>query len=216
MNTLKRCLKHRRPVLFNIKTDWLSNIPARLPAADRIQFTRNIGFLSATGFVLAFVYSQSCASEEQKSLSLQMLIGSTLYSRDLAAGANSDNKEETIVDAPQFIGQIGVAGWLENIAQIGLQIQLNEDLKTGVISDFQLQPFIAWQQYESINLSIGLILAPITEAANRFSFGIQPAVGTNWEIIQKLDLTLSVQLPVILDPEPKFQISPLIGFTYDM
>ena len=167
------------------------------------------GMMITFGFLPALVMADG-----SKALSLQAQLGTNLYQHRFRSGGRPA-MNQTVADEFQLVEQLAAAGWWSDTVELGLQLQFSEEIGHGTLSEVQFQPFVGWQPTEILNLTLALVLAPQTGGHREFGFGVQPSIGTNVKLGEHLQGVLTVQLPIILEPRPIFQIAPLIGISYD-
>ncbi len=166
-------------------------------------------------FLIALVLPPaSTVADEGKTISLQAQLGANLYEHRFGAHG-MPALDQTIADKFQLGEQVSGAWWWSEKTQLGLQLQFSEEIDEGTLADVQFQPFVGWQPIKAVNLALALVLAPRTSGHDEFGFGLQPSIGTNLPLSEHLQLVFTAQLPIMIEPEPMFQMMPLFGISYD-
>jgi hypothetical protein len=153
-------------------------------------------------------------ADEGKKMSLQAQLGANLYEHRFGTHG-TPAMDQTIADQFTLGEQVSGAWWWSEKTQLGLQLQFSEDVDEGTLADVQFQPFVGWQPMKAVNLAFALVLEPRTSGRNEFGFGVQPSIGTNLKLSEHLQLVFTAQLPIMIEPEPLIQITPLLGISYD-
>ncbi len=152
-------------------------------------------------------------ADEGKKMSLQGQLGANLYEHRFGTHGTLA-MDQTIANQFTLGEQVSGAWWSEK-TQLGLQLQFSEDVDEGALADVQFQPFVGWQPMKAVILAFALVLEPRTNGRNEFGFGVQPSIGTNPRLSEHLQLVFTAQLPIMIEPEPLIQITPLLGISYD-
>ena len=165
--------------------------------------------------VIALVLLPTAAvADEGRKMSLQGQLGTNLYEHQFSSDG-MPAMDQTIADKFELIEQVSGAWWWSEKTQLGLQLQFSEDVGKSTLVDVQFQPFVGWQPIKALDLAFALVLAPRAGGRNEFGFGVQPSIGTNVKLAEHLHLVFTVQLPIIIEPEPTLQLAPLFGLSYD-
>jgi hypothetical protein len=130
----------------------------------------------------------------------------------------SPTQLKTIADQGVMSEFVGLHYFFIDRVRVGMNLQFSEQLAPPVGADngiafrtFAFLPQIGWDFWGPMFAAFVVTLAPWSSGTSTFEFGIQGVLGVGVPIVNRVKLTVAVEVPFTFAPDREVALTPLLG-----